>query len=98
MQQRAEQLLAASGYSRGRRRTPPRSAEGARSTRPWRPGHSGGFTELSIHGRWVTAAAAYVEAVDMYAERIGRMDFAAPQEWMCEPVMIKRTGLSVHEH
>jgi hypothetical protein len=34
----------------------------------------------------------------MYAERIGRMDFAAPQEWMCEPVMIKRTGLSVHEH
>ena len=59
---------------------------------------SGGFTELSIHGRWVTSAAAYVEAVDRYAARIGRMDFAAPQDWMCEPVMIARTGLSVHEH
>ena len=59
---------------------------------------SGGFTELSIHGRWVTPAAAYVEAADGYAERIGRMDFAAPQDWMCEPVMIERTGLSVREH
>jgi hypothetical protein len=53
---------------------------------------SGGFTELFIHGRWVTPAAAYVEAVDHYAERIGGMDFAAPQDWMCEPVMIERTG------
>jgi hypothetical protein len=26
------------------------------------------------------------------------MDFAAPQDWMCEPVMIKRAGLSVREH
>jgi hypothetical protein len=59
---------------------------------------SGGFTELSIHGRWITTPAAYAEAVAGYAERIGRMDFAAPQDWMCEPVMIERTGLSVREH
>ena len=26
--------------------------------------------------------------------RIGGLDFAAPQDWMCEPVMLARTGLS----
>jgi hypothetical protein len=26
------------------------------------------------------------------------MDFASPQDWMREPVMIERTGLSVREH
>lgn len=59
---------------------------------------SGGFTELSLHGRWVTPADEYAEAVDGYARRIGRLDFASPQDWMCEPVMIERTGLSVREH
>lgn len=59
---------------------------------------SGGFTELSMHGRWVTSAEDYAAAVDRYAERIGRLDFASPQDWMCEPVMIARTGLTVAEH
>jgi hypothetical protein len=31
---------------------------------------SGGFTELSMHGRWVTTENEYVEAVDRY-ERSG---------------------------
>ena len=59
---------------------------------------SGGFTELSLHGRWVTPAEDYAAAVARYAERIGGLDFAAPQDWMCEPFMIARTGLSVTEH
>jgi hypothetical protein len=59
---------------------------------------SGGFTELSMHGKWVTPAADYAAAVARYAEWIGRPDFAAPQDWMCEPFMIERTGLSVREH
>jgi hypothetical protein len=59
---------------------------------------SGGFTELSMYGAWVTPAAEYAAAVARYAERIGRLDFAAPQDWMCEPFMIERTGLSVREH
>jgi hypothetical protein len=44
---------------------------------------SGGFTELSMHGRWVTSAADYAEAAARYAVVIGRLDFAAPQDWMC---------------
>jgi hypothetical protein len=59
---------------------------------------SGGFTELSMHGRWVTPAAGYAAAVARYAEQVGRLDFAAPQDWMCEPFMVERTGLSVREH
>jgi hypothetical protein len=59
---------------------------------------SGGFTELSMHGRWVTSPAAYAEAVADYAERVGGLDFAAPQDWMCEPAMTARTGLCVREH
>ena len=59
---------------------------------------SGGFTELSLHGRWVTPAEDYAAAVTGYAARIGGLDFAAPQDWMCEPFMTARTGLSVAEH
>ena len=35
---------------------------------------SGGFTELSLHGRWVTPPGAYAEAVDRYATRPGKLD------------------------
>ena len=59
---------------------------------------SGGFTELSMHGRWITPAAEYAAAVDRYACQAGQLDFAAPQDWMCEPHILARTGLSVREH
>ena len=59
---------------------------------------SGGFTELSMHGRWITPPEDYAAAVTRYAEQIGGLDFAAPQDWMCEPVMLARTGLPVAEH
>ncbi|MER5419888.1 DUF7221 family queuine tRNA-ribosyltransferase-like protein [Streptosporangium roseum] len=59
---------------------------------------SGGFTELSLHGRWITTPEQYAAAVTRYAEQIGHLDFAAPQDWMCEPFMVERTGLSVAEH
>jgi len=59
---------------------------------------SGGFTELSLHGQWATPAEDYAAAVADYAGRVGGLDFAAPQDWMCEPFMIERTGLPVTEH
>ncbi len=59
---------------------------------------SGGFTELSLHGRWVTPAEDYAAAVAVYAERIGGLDLAAPQDWMCELWITGRTGLSVRDH
>jgi hypothetical protein len=59
---------------------------------------SGGFTELSMHGGWVTTATEYVEAVHRYKEEIGGLLWAAPMDWMCEPWIVDETGLSVREH
>jgi hypothetical protein len=59
---------------------------------------SGGFTELSKYGRWKTTLPEYIEAVHRYREGIGRLDWAAPMDWMCEPQMLANTGLSVREH
>jgi hypothetical protein len=59
---------------------------------------SGGFTELALHGRWQTTPAAYADAVARYQAEIGRLAWAAPQDWMCEPAMLARTGLTVAEH
>ena len=59
---------------------------------------SGGFTELSLYGGWRTGVSEYVEAVHRYSEEIGRLLWAAPMDWMCEPFMLAKTGLSVREH
>ena len=39
---------------------------------------SGGFTELTIHGRWLLSAEDYAAAVTEYRDKIGNLDFAAP--------------------
>ena len=75
-----------------RRRTP-----FPRATAPWAL-DSGGFTEISMHGHWVTAPMEYIDAVDRYDRELGHMEWAAPQDWMCEPQMLERTGLTVDEH
>lgn len=59
---------------------------------------SGGFTELSMHGRWTLSAADYVADVRRFTDEIGRLAWAAPQDWMCEPSMLAKTGLSVADH
>lgn len=59
---------------------------------------SGGFTEVSMFGGWQTTPREYVSDVERFHEEIGRMDWAAPQDWMCEPAVLQQTGLSVLEH
>jgi hypothetical protein len=59
---------------------------------------SGAFSELSIHGRWTLTPHAYVAAVRRYRDEITHLAWAAPQDWMCEPAVVARTGLSVREH
>lgn len=59
---------------------------------------SGGFTELSTYGRWHTSQQDYANAIGRYHDRIGRLDWAAPQDWMCEPFMLAKTGLTIAEH
>lgn len=59
---------------------------------------SGGFTELSMHDRWVTGPAEYVDACRRYMAEVGRLEWAAPMDWMCEPFIVDKTGLSVERH
>lgn len=51
-----------------------------------------------MHGRWVTEPAAYIDAARGYRDGIGKMDWAAPMDWMCEPHMLAKTGLSLARH
>jgi hypothetical protein len=68
-----------------------------RAVAPWAL-DSGGFTELSLYGRWQTPARQYAEEAQRWHSEVGSLRFAAPCDWMCEPVMLQRTGLSVPEH
>ena len=68
-----------------------------RATAPWAL-DSGGFTELSLHHEWKTTPQSYVAAVRRYVEEIGLLQWASPQDWMNEPVMLEKTGLTVREH
>jgi hypothetical protein len=72
----------------------PISPPGAAYRAPRRAGalDSGGFTELRLHGGWRTTAAEYVTVVRRYRDQIGCLEWAAPQDWMCEPFMLAKTG------
>jgi hypothetical protein len=59
---------------------------------------SGGFSELSMYGEWRTTPQQYAHAIGRYHDEIGKLDWAAPQDWMCEPFMLAKTGLSTAEH
>lgn len=68
-----------------------------RALGPWML-DSGGFTELSLSGRWQTSPQAYAADARRALLEIGGLCAAAPQDWMCEPLMLARTALSVPEH
>lgn len=68
-----------------------------RALGPWAL-DSGGFSELSLHGRWITSAADYAAEAARWQDEIGGLVWAAAQDWMCEPAILARTGLTVSEH
>lgn len=49
---------------------------------------SGGFTELSTYGEWRTTPQEYVRATARYDREIGKLDWAAPMDRMCEDGVI----------
>lgn len=68
-----------------------------RARAPWFQ-DSGGFTELSMFGRWETTAEAYVAETRRNAEEVGMLERCAPQDWMCEPMILAKTGKTVRDH
>jgi hypothetical protein len=59
---------------------------------------SGGFTELEKYGRWSILPEQFVAEVRRYREEIGRLQWAPVMDWMCEPWILEKTGLSVESH
>lgn len=59
---------------------------------------SGGFSELSKHGAWTVRPEDYARRVQRYMAEVGNLQWAAIQDWMCEPVILAKTGLTVREH
>lgn len=58
---------------------------------------SGAFTEISRHGCFRSPVEEYADQVERWS-RCGRMQAAVAQDFMCEPFVLKRTGLSVEAH
>lgn len=59
---------------------------------------SGGFSELSLFGRWTVPVAQYVAEVRRFASEVGDLAWAAAMDWMTEPAILAKTGLTVAEH
>lgn len=59
---------------------------------------SGGFTQLFLHGKWTITQAEYAELVNRIVPAIGKCVAVAVQDWMCEPYILQKTGLTVEEH
>lgn len=61
---------------------------------------SGAFTELAANGSWSHGPTPeqYADRVSRYRREVGRLLWAAPQDWMCEPQILARTGLGIAEH
>ena len=85
-------LSRATFYKEGKRRQSFPRARG-----PWAL-DSGGFSELKKHGRWTVNPEQYVEDVRTFKSEIGKLRFAAAQDWMCESEQLARTGLKVADH
>jgi hypothetical protein len=61
---------------------------------------SGAFSQLRRTGGWAGGPTAreYAARIRRYAQEIGGLAWASPQDHMCEPEMLARTGLTVRRH
>ena len=58
---------------------------------------SGAFTELTTYGKYRFDVEEYSELINKW--RIyGNMELAVCQDYMCEPFVLEKTGLSIKEH
>lgn len=58
---------------------------------------SGAFTEISTHGRYRFSVEEYAEQVNRWKDN-GEMLAAVAQDYMCEPFILQKTGMTVNEH
>lgn len=60
---------------------------------------SGAFTELFLHGFYRSSVAVYAaELYRLYTAGVVNIAAAVAQDYMCEPFILAKTGLSIEEH
>lgn len=58
---------------------------------------SGAFTEISTHGKYRNSEEEYAEQVEKWL-KVGKPKAVVSQDYMCEPFILQKTGLTVVEH
>lgn len=58
---------------------------------------SGAFTEISTFGHYRFSVQAYADEIRRW-KGCGTLLAAVAQDWMCEPHIVKKTGLSIRRH
>lgn len=58
---------------------------------------SGAFTMIATHGRYLDPPSVYAAQIKRWSTN-GTLLAAVAQDYMCEPVMLEKTGLTVPEH
>lgn len=58
---------------------------------------SGAFTEISTHGHYRHGVKEYAAEIRRWKDN-GNLLAAVSQDWMCEPWIVEKTGLSVRQH
>lgn len=60
---------------------------------------SGAFSEISQHGHYRHSVAEYAAEIRRWATNgSGNLLAAVSQDWMCEPFIVAKTGLTVRRH
>jgi len=59
---------------------------------------SGAFTTVNKYGGYPEDPVAYALEADFWVRNVPNCRFVVAQDYMCEPFVLKRTGLSVAEH
>jgi hypothetical protein len=60
---------------------------------------SGAFTELFLHGRYRSSVMHYANEIKrLYWRGIVGIEAAVTQDYMCEPFMLAKTGLTLADH
>jgi hypothetical protein len=58
---------------------------------------SGAFTEVAVHGGYRSSVQDYATEINRWSEN-GAMLAAVAQDWMCEPFVLAKTGMTVADH
>jgi hypothetical protein len=58
---------------------------------------SGAYSQMK-KGGWDISARTYANGIARLQSEVGNLDWAAPQDWLCDEASLKATGRSVRDH